>query len=147
MSGVSAARDRALRLSRVAGSRAHFQGGTLVMPWSKRLSILAARDGQGAALVQQLLGISVCLLPQAYAAGQFAFTMTGTQGPNGDWQVRRSGLSIRYTAITALGLRGLGEEQQRAVLAGETLHDLVDRLAKRLGNITNLGDAALACWA
>lgn len=117
------------------------------MPRSNRLSILAARDSQGAALVERLLGVSVRLLPHAYVDGEFAFTMTGVQGPNGDWQVRRSGLSIRYTAITALGLRGLGEQQQWAVLAGETFHDLVGRLAKRLGDTTNLGDAALVCWA
>ena len=33
------------------------------------------------------------------------------------------------------------------MLAGQTSDDLVGKLAKRLDEITGLGDAALVCWA
>jgi hypothetical protein len=117
------------------------------MPQSSRLSQVAERDKQGAALLERLMDISVRLLPKMYLDGEFAFTMAGARGPDAGWQLHRTGRSLRYTAITALGLRGLGEPEQRAILAGDTAHDLVGRMTKRLDAVTDLGDAALVCWA
>src|SRR5216683_1347058 len=116
-------------------------------PPSARLGLVAGRDTHCAALVQRLLGIAVRYLPQAYTDGEFAFTLNGTRGPDGSWQLHRSGTSQRYGAIAALGLLRLPVPDQRALLAGETGRDLVGRLAKSLDATTSLGNVALLCWA
>jgi hypothetical protein len=67
--------------------------------------------------------------------------------PGGGWRLRRAGTSLRYGAITALGLLRLPEPDQRAVLGGMTAIDLVGQQAKRIDEISGLGDAALVCWA
>jgi hypothetical protein len=54
---------------------------------------------------------------------------------------------LRYGAITALGLLRLPEPDQRTVLGGMTAIDLVGQQAKRIDEISGLGDAALVCWA
>ncbi len=107
-------------------------------PPSARLGLVAGRDTHCAALVQRLLGIAVRYLPQAYTDGEFAFTLNGTRGPDGSWQLHRSGTSQRYGAIAALGLLRLPVPDQRALLAGETGRDLVGRLAKSLWVVTAL---------
>jgi hypothetical protein len=114
---------------------------------STRMSLLSARDPASAELVTRLLAISVRYLPLAYEDRAFAFTLRAEPSPAGGWQLNRTGTSIRYGAITALGLLRLSEPDQRAVLAGETCQDLVGTLAKSLDDITNLGDAAMLCWA
>jgi hypothetical protein len=75
------------------------------------------------------------------------FTVTGTAAPGGGWLLQPAGTSLRYGAITALGLLRAPEPDQRRVLAGQTSDYLVGKLAKRLDEITGLGDAALVCWA
>ena len=75
------------------------------------------------------------------------FTVTGTPAPGGGWLLQPAGTSLRYGAITALGLLRAPEPDQRQVLAGQTGDYLVGKLAKRLDEITGLGDAALVCWA
>ena len=118
------------------------------MTWqSSRLTLLSERDAPGAALVSRLLDISQRALPQTYSGGEFVFTLRGARRPDGTWQASPEGRSLRYGAITALGLLRLPEALQRAVLEGESGHDLVARLAKRLDEVTNIGDAALVCWA
>jgi hypothetical protein len=97
--------------------------------------------------VERLLRASVQILPQARVAGDFAFTLTGTRDPDGNWQLIPSGTSRRYGAIAALGLMRLPQREQRTVLGGEDGHDFVGRLARRLDRMTNLGDVALLCWA
>ena len=47
------------------------------MERAARLSLLAERDPQSAALVRRLLRIAADALPQAQVNGQFAFTMSG----------------------------------------------------------------------
>jgi hypothetical protein len=114
---------------------------------SPRLGLLAGRDPESAALVGHLIDIAKEVLPQTYANGEFVFTLNGSRGPNGVWQVRPSGTSLRYSAMTVLGLLRLPDPLQRSVLDGETAHDLIARLAKRLDEISDVGDAALVCWA
>jgi hypothetical protein len=87
------------------------------------------------------------VLPQAYQDGSFVFTLNATDEPAGKWRLRPTGTSLRYGAITALGLLRLPEAAQRATLSGETCHDLIGRLAKCLDDTSNLGDVALLCWA
>jgi hypothetical protein len=98
-------------------------------------------------LLQRLLRMSPRVLSQAYADGEFAFTLTGTRGPGGKWQLRACGTSPRYSAITALGLLRLSEADQRLVLGGEDCQALIGNLAKQLDVMTNRADVALLSWA
>jgi hypothetical protein len=120
--------------------------GTTAQPASSRLSLLAGHDSQSGALVSRLLGLSLRILPQAQADGEFVFTLRGMPAGRG-WQLRRSGTSLRYGAITALGMLRLPESDQREVLGGDNCRHLVGRLAKGLDQVTSRADAALICWA
>ena len=113
---------------------------------SARLRLVARHDQQGAATLERLTGIALRSLPLALVDGEFVFTLQGVPSGAG-WQAVPTGRSLRYGAITALGLARLPESTQREVLAGETCSDLVGRLAKGLDEITSVGDAALVCWA
>ncbi len=84
------------------------------------------------------------LLPGGEA---FAFTMAGRQRPDGSWALERRGTSTRYAAITALGVRFLPEDRQRAALGGRTAQEFTGLLIESLPAVTNLGDAALIAWA
>ncbi len=117
------------------------------MPRSARLGLVAERDSQGAALLERLIRISLRQLAEQHTGGDFVFTVTGAATPDGGWQLRPAGTSLRYGAIAALGLMRLTEPDQRDVLGGLTVHDLLGRLAKSLDSITNVGDAAIVCWA
>src|ERR1019366_1100585 len=101
---------------------------------------------QGAALLERLIRISLRQLAEQHTGGDFVFTVTGAATPDGGWQLRPAGTSLRYGAIAALGLMGLAEPGQRDVLGGLTVHDLLGRLAKSLDSMTNVGDAAIVCW-
>jgi hypothetical protein len=114
---------------------------------SSRRSTLADHDPRSAATVTRLLDIAKQALRQTYADGEFVFTLRGTRGQDGAWQVRPAGTSFRYGAITALGLLRHSQAVQRSVLGGETAQDLIARLAKRLPEVSNIGDTALVCWA
>lgn len=112
-----------------------------------RRTLLADRDPQSAAAVTRLLGIAEQNLRRAHADGEFVFTLRGTKGQDGGWQLRPCGTSFRYGAIVALGLLRHPEGLQRSVLNGETAYDLITRLAKQLPDVANVGDTALLCWA
>jgi len=112
-----------------------------------RLGLVAGRDAQRAQLLEQLLSIATARLAAQYADGEFVFTTIGEATPAGGWQLRDSGRSVRYAAIAALGLLRLPEAEQRSVLAGQTAEDLTGLLAKKLDEISGVGDAALICWA
>ena len=119
---------------------------------SSRLGLLADGLPGDAALLDQLLRIAQLRLAEQHDNGEFVFTVTGEavtdqHGPGGGWRLRRAGTSLRYGAITALGLLRLPEPDQRTVLAGMTAIDLVGQQAKRIDEISGLGDAALVCWA
>ena len=125
---------------------AQLEGSSIAAPQNSRLSMLGERSAQTARVLDRLMRITVRLLPLAYLDGEFAFTMLATKGPKGEWRTARASSSLRYTAITALGIQHLDEETQRLILHGETVHDLVGRLIKRLDTVNNVGDAALVCW-
>jgi hypothetical protein len=129
------------------GQLAPVHGGTAVTLRSARLGLVAERDASGAALLGRLLQIGLLRLAEQHTDGEFVFTVTGTPAPGGGWVLQPAGTSLRYGAITALGLLRAPEPEQRQVLAGQTGDDLVGKLAKRLDEITGLGDAALVCWA
>jgi hypothetical protein len=112
-----------------------------------RLGLLADGAPGDAALLDRLLRIAQLRLAEQHDNGEFVFTVTGEAQPGGGWRLRRAGTSLRYGAITALGLLRLPEPDQRTVLAGMRADDLVGQLAKRIDEISGLGDAALVCWA
>ena len=120
--------------------------GAHVTLQSARLGLLAGAPGD-AALLDRLLRIAQLRLAEQHTDGEFVFTVTGEAQPGGGWRLRRAGTSLRYGAITALGLLRLPEPDQRTVLAGMTAEDLVGQLAKQIDEISGLGDAALVCWA
>lgn len=121
--------------------------GVLVTEPSSRRSLLADCDPRSAATVTRLLDIAGHTLRHTYADGEFVFTLRGTRGQDGAWRVSPVGTSLRYGAIAALGLLRHSDAVQRSVLGGETAHDLITRLAKRLPEVSNIGDTALVCWA
>ena len=136
--------------SAIGGARVH--AGAPVTLQSSRLGLLADGLPGDAALLDRLLRIAQLRLAEQHDNGEFVFTVTGEavtdqHGPGGGWRLRRAGTSLRYGAITALGLLRLPEPDQRTVLAGMTADDLVGQLAKRIDEISGLGDAALVCWA
>jgi hypothetical protein len=98
-------------------------------------------------LIERLLSHCSAILPRAYLDGEFAFRLDGSLDLSGAWRLVPSGRSLRYGAITALGLLRMPESAQRMVLSGETSHDLIGRLAGKLDDLTSPGDAALLCWA
>jgi hypothetical protein len=113
---------------------------------SPRLERSAALDQGAAELVEQLLTMSVAILPQMIRAGDFAFRLDGSR-IDGSWQLTPAGTSSRYAAIAALGLMRLPDHVQRAVLGGNNCIALIDSLIGRLGENQNLGDVAVICWA
>ncbi len=60
--------------------------------------------------------------------------------------VVREGVSLRYTAISLLGLQGVGDTDARAVL-GQPPEELCAALASASAGADNLGDVALSLWA
>lgn len=123
------------------------RAGAHVTLQSARLGLLASGAPGDAALLGRLLRIAQLRLAGQHTDGEFVFTVTGEAQPGGGWRLRRAGTSLRYGAITALGLLRLPEPDQRTVLAGMTAEDLVGQLAKQIDEISGLGDAALVCWA
>jgi hypothetical protein len=111
-----------------------------------RIKEIAGDDGTGP-LLESLAGLAVRGLPaMRTASGDYVFTRRGTSGGRAE----PVGTSLRYAAIVALGVGLLPADAQRAALAGETAYDLVDRLVRTLTRtqaVTDLGTAALVCWA
>lgn len=108
---------------------------------SSRLAALAAADPAAHELAERLLEIAERGLPAMYRprSREYAHTRIGTD------QVR--GTSLRYAAMVALGARFVAEDRQTAVLSGQTSEQLTGLLVDRLPASTDLGDAALICWA
>lgn len=94
--------------------------------------------GDEGPVLARLLRLAIPGLREMYTDGGFAFTRT----PAG-----LQGRSPRYSAIVALGMRGLPAAEQRMILRGETANDLISGLVSGLGDWTNPGDIALVCWA
>ncbi|MGQ4420264.1 hypothetical protein ACN6LA_000141 [Streptomyces sp. SAS_269] len=114
-----------------------------------RLAALGREEPALLTLAQRLLTVAESGLPSMLLPGKeaFAFTMAGHKSPDGSWTLERRGTSTRYAAITALGVRFLPENRQRAVLGGRTAQEFTGLLIESLPAVTNLGDAALIAWA
>ncbi|MEU6352765.1 hypothetical protein ABZ896_26135 [Streptomyces sp. NPDC047072] len=116
---------------------------------TSRLAALGSEDPPLLSLAQRLLTVAESGLPSMLLPGgeTFAFTMAGSRAADGSWRLEPRGISTRYAAITALGVRFLPEDRQRAVLAGRTAEEFTGLLIESLPAVTNLGDAALIAWA
>lgn len=114
-----------------------------------RLAALGREEPSLLALAQRLLTVAELGLPAMLLPGKeaFAFTMAGRRAPDGSWTLDQRGTSTRYAAITALGVRFLPEDRQRAALGGRTAQEFTGLLVESLPGVTNLGDAALIAWA
>lgn len=102
-----------------------------------------------AAGLDRLFRVAVDGLPRMYLPAEeiFCFTRAFTRDAAGDLQSETRGISLRYSAIVALGAHWLPEADQRRVLGGRSLEDFISALVKRVHAETNLGDAALVTWA
>ena len=133
----------------VNGSVSAANGSATGQPWTglPRMRALGDVDPAAQQTVIDLLDRAMRTMPRMRSGpgGPFAFTLRG-QG------AFPAGTSVRYAAIVALGALHLPEDQQREVLAGDTVHELVGTLVSRLRDagptaLTSLGDVALICWA
>jgi hypothetical protein len=118
-------------------------------PWTglPRMRALGDADPAAQQTVIDLLDRAMRTMPRMRSGpgGPFAFTLRG-QG------AFPAGTSVRYAAIVALGAQHLTQDEQREVLARDTVHELVGGLLSRLDDagptaLTSLGDIALICWA
>ncbi|MEV3909985.1 MULTISPECIES: hypothetical protein [Streptomyces] len=114
-----------------------------------RLAALGREEPTLLPLAQRLLTVAESGLPSMLLPGgeAFAFTMAGRPTAAGSWTLEQRGTSTRYAAITALGVRFLPEDRQRAALGGRTAEEFTGLLIESLPGVTNLGDAALIAWA
>ncbi|WP_327373197.1 hypothetical protein OG393_04210 [Streptomyces sp. NBC_01216] len=110
---------------------------------------LAGTDPALHGLAARLLDLAETGLPSMLlpAGDGFVFTRVGTAAGDGSWSLEQRGTSLRYAAITALGVRQLPLDRQRAVLGGHSAEEFTGLLIQRLPAVTNLGDAALVAWA
>lgn len=111
-----------------------------------RLVALRREDPSLHALGTRLLAVAEAGLPAMYEPeGETLVFTRFTRAAGAEWENR--GTSTRYAAITALGVRLLPLERQRAILGGHTAQEFTGLLVERLPAVTNLGDAALVAWA
>lgn len=94
--------------------------------------------------VERLRALSLRALPRMYDASRkrFVFCMRRS----GD-AVSPEGLSIRYTAITLIGLAGEDRSDVHDVLHGHTVTDVCGSLLDELESMEHIGDVALTVWA
>ncbi len=57
------------------------------------------------------------------------------------------GISLRYTAISLIGLAGETEDVVRSILVNTDIHSVAKALIHETQNMTSVGDVALALWA
>ena len=106
---------------------------------SRRLHALADADLSARELADRLIRLAVKGLPQMQVDGEFVFTIRGDE----EGRTTPAGRSLRYAAITALGVHRLDAADQKAALAGDSVPELVGRMVTRVAerNVTSLGDA------
>ncbi|MFC6878541.1 MULTISPECIES: hypothetical protein [Actinomadura] len=121
-------------------------------PSSPRADLVAGGDAAVRGLVDRLVALALTGLPRMRDGDGFAFTLRGVPDGAGGWRTEPSGRSVRYAAITALGVLALPPEARAAALGGEPVEDLIARLVALLDEsgpaaVTSLGDVALIAWA
>ncbi|WP_246200462.1 hypothetical protein [Shinella kummerowiae] len=116
-------------------------------PLSKdRLALLAAVSPSSRSLVDRLLLVAGHGLPRMYDGDLFAHTLRAVETKDG-WTERREGVSLRYTAMTALGLAHTDTATQMHALEGGTIAELLQRAAASAEQSADIGAIALTAWA
>jgi hypothetical protein len=109
--------------------------------------VVYARNGEEVTtpiVLEQLRSMSVRGLNRMFDPRQRLFVFRLQQTPDG---IRPDGHSVRYTAISLLGMAHLDESVDRAILGMLPKKDVCVELARRVAESPNLGDVALSLWA
>ena len=98
--------------------------------------------------VEALVTLAVQGLPASFIpeTAEFAQTVRAVRTVSGV-ELVREGSSLRYAAIVALGLAGLGAPALESVLGDLSVEDLVSAVRKRAASSADPGAIALAAWA
>lgn len=115
---------------------------------SARAESLAPQASWLPSRVEELTVLAQRGLAQMHDKGGRAFAQTarGHLSPTGS-VLRLEGENVRYSGMAALGLSRLTVADQKMVLAGSTVADLVAETAKRANGHQDPGAIAMACWA
>ena len=103
----------------------------------------ATRDERPALMVSGLRDFALRGLARMYRpdVGLFAFRIRRRGDTEG-----LEGTSVRYTAISLIGLAGEDEHVQKTVLAGGRIEDASARLVRKVASLDSVGDVALILW-
>ncbi|MBI5865380.1 MAG: hypothetical protein HZB38_12900, partial [Planctomycetes bacterium] len=96
------------------------------------------------AFVAQMRAMSIPALARLYLPEQRLFAFRVRRNGKSE---QLEGVSRRYTAIALIGLATESESDARRALHGASPQDVCGALLDGVANDTNLGDAALICWA
>ncbi len=101
-----------------------------------------------AELVDRLVALSVRGLRRMYVpeTHEFVQTARGLAGPEGPY-LATEGRNLRYAAMAALGLSHVDPQDQRLVLAGDDVGDLLGHVAAQARTHADPGAVALSVWA
>jgi hypothetical protein len=111
-----------------------------------RLALLAAVSPPARSLVDRLLMVAGRGLPRMYDGTFFAHTLRAVETKDGGTE-RLEGISLRYTAMTALGLAHTDTATQMHALEGGTIAELLQQTAIRAEQSSDIGAIALTAWA
>lgn len=107
-----------------------------------RMEALGLVSARARLRVDELIDLSKRGLPQMHEDGFFAHTMRRAD----DLSVAPEGDSLRYAINVALGLSFIREVEQRRILRGKTLEDLIRQTVSRAELSDDAGAIALAAW-
>jgi len=100
-------------------------------------------EAVNAGVIDQLEAMSIRGLRRMFSPTQQQFVFRVRRTADG---VVQEGLSLRYTAISVLGLARRRQQAERA-LAGQALDLVSERMLLEAASSQNLGDVALSLWA
>ena len=95
-------------------------------------------------LIEELEGFAKRGLRRMYKPNNHSFVFRVQKGRNG---IVPQGMSLRYTAISLIGLAECDEETSRRILSGHSCKDVCDHFDRNIDTINNIGDMALCLWA
>ncbi len=122
----------------------HVNETGLALTLAPRVAQISAGAPTLRRLIGRLIAVGLTGLPRMFQQAEdlFCFRRRRTNG-----KVVLEGLSLRYSAIVALGAMHLPPEIQRRICGGAMAIEYVERLSARIHQTDNLGDTALICWA
>lgn len=117
--------------------------------WSERVGRTTGLRTGHERLLAELLTVGVTGLTGLYRpeSEEFAAACRARRTRHGHWRITLLGQCHRTTAIVAMGAAALPDSAQRVALGGRSADQLAGRLVERCDQLTDIGDAALTCWA